>query len=101
MAHSVSVLSTEYVETVVTSLVDPTGDVVQLALPTHDTVPVTGDWKTGVWRTATINGVTTRYAGLLVGPGANVYTAGVYDLWVKITDSPEVPVTQAGQVRFT
>jgi hypothetical protein len=92
-----SVLSTEYLKVPVTFTVagadiDPTGDPVQVALPVHGTDPVSGDWVTGSWE---VQG-STRWARILIGPGAKVLAKGTYDVWVKVTDSPEVPALKGG-----
>jgi len=40
--------------------------------------------------------------GVLVGPNtANVLTVGTYDVKVRVTDSPEVPVINAGTIVIT
>jgi hypothetical protein len=102
-------LSTEYVRLPVTvtktdgTSYDPTGDTVQVALTALNTQPVTADWHTGSWET----GQGVHYALLLVGP-----TPGVVDFsavagqfvkagWVKVTDSPEVPVLGPYFITFT
>ncbi len=74
--------------------VNPTGDAVALAAPAAGQPPVT--YVAGSWETATINGVTTYYARALFGTGGLDLAVGFYDLYVKITDSPEIPVILAG-----
>lgn len=106
---TISSLSLEYVKVLVEAskagaVINPTGDVVQLAFPVQGVAPATGDWKTGSWETAAPpNTTTTEYwARCLVGPsGAVALPAGRYDIWVKITDSPEVPVQYAGVLIVT
>lgn len=93
-----SVLDTEYVsfpvELVVNgNVINPTGDVVQFAfMPSPaDANPASGDWHTGSWYTPTPG----KYgAQILVGPlnGGIVLASGLYNVWIKITDNPEVPV---------
>lgn len=72
---------------------DPTSDVVQIALPVINANPTT--FKTATWQT-----VDDEYiAEVLVGPGGDfVLTKGDYDIIIKITDSPEVPVLRAGRL---
>lgn len=95
-----SALSTEYVKVAVSavvngSLINPTGDTVQMAFTARGVAPVSGDWKAGSWET--ISGV--YYARCLAGPAGVVQlAAGIYDCWVKVTDSPEVPARRVGQV---
>jgi hypothetical protein len=75
---------------------DPTGDAVAMAFPSPNVEPTvfyTGDWVTesGIY-----------YAECLVGPGtAAVLAIGFYDVYVKITDNPEVPVLLAGLLEVT
>jgi len=97
-----SVLSLEYVKVDVFSDVDPTGDAVKLALaapgeidaPTfHD-----GEWSPGQTWTSRDEPVEAR---CLFGPdgGAAELEPGVlYDVMVKVTDNPEVPVFTAYQI---
>lgn len=104
MALTLSVLSLEYVKIPVAAIklgspVDPTGDVIAMAFPVSGVEPVAGDWKTGSWEISTYNGVTTYLARCLVGPGGAIALAiGTYDIWIKITDNPEIPVIHAGQL---
>ena len=72
---------------------NPTSDVVQIALPVINTAPTT--YKDATWQT-----VDNEYiAEILVGPGGDFdLTVGDYDIIIKITDSPEVPVLRAGRL---
>jgi hypothetical protein len=100
---SISVLSTEYVKVSVAQSVsgavyNPTADTVQFAFLTSQTAnPATNDWVTGSWETAG----TRYYARCLLGPGAGGHplAVGTYFVWLKITDSPEVPVRDVGTLR--
>jgi hypothetical protein len=75
--------------------VDPTGLVVELALVAEGALPGGGDWETGTWE----NGGPPYYAHVLAGVGQTIDpTAGTYDLWLKLTDSPEIPIRLAGKV---
>jgi hypothetical protein len=75
---------------------DPTGDPVTFAFPdpaAEPTVFYTGSWST-------LNGI--YYARCLVGPGGAVQLpAGFYDVYVKVTDSPEIPVLLSGVLEVT
>lgn len=72
---------------------DPTADVVRLAFKPVGVAPVSGDFVTGFWETWA-NGV--HYAGVLIGPGGTIaLQLGSYTVFVKVTDSPEIPVMQA------
>lgn len=102
---TLSALTLEYIRVQVSatangSPVNPTGDIVQLAFVAPGTSPGVSDWKTASWDTVAPNGVYT--AQCLVGPAGTVQlAAGVYAVWVKVTDSPEIPVRQAGSVQIT
>lgn len=77
---------------------NPTGDVVEIAFKLPGVDPTAPDWHAASWETAG----TSYYARLLVGPaGGLVLTVGTYKMWIRITDSPEVPVLEApGTVRI-
>ena len=79
---------------------NPTADVVTFAFLTAElTQPTAPDWKSGSWESGA-NG--TYLARCLVGPSGTVtLAAGVYYVWIKVTDSPEVPVMLAGTVEIT
>lgn len=89
----ISVLSTEYIVIDVTATkagvpISLTSDPVAWAFTTPGGAPtswITGDWAAG-------------QARVLIGPTANPLAAGVWDAWLKITDSPEIPVRRVGQV---
>lgn len=77
--------------------VDPSADTVQLAFMVGSAIPAPGDWKTASWETDSTTVPATYKARCLVGAtGAVTLTPGVYQVWVKLTDSPETPVRQAG-----
>lgn len=82
---------------------DPTNDVVKIACPVIDVDPVTLDWKTAAWNTVEDSaGHSDYFARILVGPGGTVtLVEGDYDVLVKVTDNPEVPVLRAGLLRIT
>jgi hypothetical protein len=100
------VLDTRYVVIPVTATgtngqpISPTTDTVQFAfMPQQGPGPGSGDWHAGSWATGTIG---PYQAQCLVGPenGGVVLPIGVYVIWVKITDSPEVPVIQADSLQL-
>lgn len=99
-----STLTREYVPVTVSASaagapVNPTSDQVQMAFVAPGTNPGVGDWQAAIWDTATANGVYTALC--LIGPGGTItLPAGVYSVWVKITDSPEIPVRQAFQIQI-
>lgn len=103
----ISSLSKEYVRVRVFAknagaAVNPTADVVEMAFKSDGTEPSTPDWKTAAWETDATTDPDTYYARCLVGPGGTVtLTDGSYDVWVRVTDSPEIPVKKAGRLVVT
>jgi hypothetical protein len=104
--YSQSVLSTQYVQVPVTARgtagsYNPTGDTVQFAF-TPLSYPVTSpsSWATGSW--VTYPGP-AYWAQCLVGPanGGTALSIGTYQVWLMITDSPEVPVLQPTTIQIT
>jgi hypothetical protein len=97
---ALAALATEYLRYQVTATVagavyTPTSDVVQFAFPVTGAQPST--WLSGSWETVGSN----YFARVLVGPtgGVVTLTAGTtYDVWMKITDSPEIPVRLVGKL---
>jgi hypothetical protein len=94
-----SVLSTQLLQVQVTvknpTTYNPTSDAVQFAFTPQtypETSPSSPYWVTGSW--STYPGP-AYWAQALVGPsGGTALSVGTYQVWVKITDSPEVPVLQ-------
>lgn len=80
---------------------NPTGDVVQFAfLLNISGVPGVSDWVSGSWDTYQ-NYNYPYVAKCLIGPGGPTQlAAGTYVIWLKITDSPEIPVLIAGQLQI-
>lgn len=84
------------------AVVNPTSDVVTMAFLTADADPAGGDWKAAVWETDTTTTPDTYYAKCLIGTGGTAVLAnGRYQVWVKVTDSPEIPVKPAGLLVVT
>lgn len=83
---------------------DPTSDTVKFAFVADGTdLSSSSTFYTGLWGTK-VTGSTSEYrATCLIGPGGGQVTLapGVYNVWVKITDSPEVPVEFCGQLVIT
>jgi hypothetical protein len=96
-------LSKVYVQSSVTATaagqpVNPTGDVVEWAFVSIGSDPGVTDWHTGSWDTALATN--TYLAQILVGTGGVVLAKGTYAAWVRVTDSPEIPVTQVGTIQI-
>lgn len=103
-----SALSLEYVPAWITVTVggnplNPTGDSVQFAFMPGEVSPGSGDWKAGSWDGTQPRPTGNAYlAQCLVGPGGTVTLApGTYTTWVKILDSPEVPIIRYGLLTIT
>lgn len=103
MSQTIASASLQYVRAPVAATVNgaafnPTVDTVQMAFTSTFREPVLADFNAGSWETAG----STYYARCLVGPGGAVaLAAGVWFVWVKITDSPEIPVLPAGTLTVT
>lgn len=79
---------------------DISGDPVEFAFTLRDEEPT--DWVTGAWASTTplANGAYT--ARCLVGPGGAItLIPGTYTVSVKVTDDPEIPVIDCGQLVIT
>lgn len=72
---------------------DPTGDTVEFAAVPPGSEPST--WTAGSWETDTTTDPDTHWARILVsgtaGGGTLALADGTYDLWIRVTDSPERP----------
>lgn len=103
MAIKISSLSKEFVKVSVRVVkngvdIDPTADTVEMAFTTGSE-PQSGDWKAATWETAE---GPVYFARCLVGPGGTIQlTDGSYKVWVKVADSPEVPVRDVGKLVVT
>lgn len=102
-----SALSLEYVRCPVSArlsgtAVDPTGDAVSMAFTVADVDPAVGDWKSATWETDATTSPSTYYARCLVGPAGTITLAvGVWDVWLKVTDAPEIPARRVGNLQIT
>ena len=82
---------------------NPTSDTVQFAfMPQATQVPQVSDWVSGSWDTVAGEILYPYSAKCLVGPAGTVALGiGSYYAYVKIGDSPEVPVLLAGLLEIT
>jgi hypothetical protein len=104
---SLSSLSTDYIPVPVRATgntgkpINPTGDPVAFAFKAVGVNPGSGDWNSGSWDTYQPPG--SKYvAKILIGPGSSVNPGvGTWIVWVKVTDSPEIPVRQAAELTIT
>lgn len=95
---TVSSASKEYIQVPIALSTggNPTGDPVFMAFPAVGAEPST--FYSGTW--TTLNGI--YLANVLIGPGSSaVLPVGYYNVFVKITDSPEVPVIFSGLLEVT
>jgi hypothetical protein len=95
------VLSTEYFRRWIYCDSDPTGDVVNFAFQSEQLDPTswtTGNAGAGTWKTNSWDATRKRAMAIInVGPEASLDPgAGKFYAYVKITDSPEVPVIYLG-----
>lgn len=93
---SINVDSLEYLKITVTppAGIFLTTQPVSMAVVTPNVQPVVADWAAAEW-------AEQNTARLLFGPEQNSLSAGVYNVWIKITDSPEIPVMKAGTITVT
>lgn len=82
---------------------NPGADVVQFAfMPQPTQVPITSDWQTGSWQTVATDVLYPYRAVCLVGPSGTIALGiGNYVIYVKVTDSPEVPVLYSGTLQIS
>jgi hypothetical protein len=98
-----SSLSLQYVQAQVQATVlgtpyDPTSGVVQFAFTRPGAQPAL--WLAGAWGGTVQSGV--FIAQCLVGPGGTIaLTPARYNMWIKVTDSPEIPVINVGTLMIT
>lgn len=93
----ISVASQQYVRVPISeaSGADPTDDAVYMAFPLVGVDPTV--FYDGSW--VTLNGL--YYARCLIGPGSDaVLDNGYYDVYVKVSDSPEHPVLLSGSLEI-
>lgn len=90
--------STEYVEATITSDVTLNTQPVEFAILTSAPVDAT-TWTAGAW---VGSAATTRVARILVGPDAGALDPGVgrYRVYVRVDDTPEKPVIDAGSLHL-
>jgi hypothetical protein len=99
-----SSLSTAYIQVLIaTGTYDPTYDNVQFAFMLDSypaLIPSDDDWQTASWSIAP---GPQYWAQCLVGPanGGIPLTPGLYQVWVKIIDNPQVPVLQQVFLQIT
>lgn len=103
-----SQLATEYViipisVTMAGAAYNPTTDTVQFAfMPTVTQVPQVSDWVSGSWITVSSNILYPYSAQCLVGPAGTITLGiGTYVIYVKVTDSPEIPVLIGGYLQIS
>jgi hypothetical protein len=102
---TISHLSTQYVIIPVNAQksgvsYNPTNDVIQFAfLLNINAYPQLSDWVPGSWDTGS-NSLYPYLAECLVGPngGAINLAIGTYNIFLKVTDNPEIPVFLAGML---
>lgn len=75
--------------------INPTSDVVAMAFTTGDALP--SAWVAASWASTSPRSDGSYVAQCLVGPGGDTtLVVGSYSIWLKIIDSPEIPVEPVG-----
>ena len=97
--------STVYVQVPILAIVsgtpyDPTADEVFMAFMPGSAQPTDDSWNAGSWQT-TAQG--NYIAQVLIGPENEgvVLAPATYSVWVKVVDSPEVPILPCGSLQIT
>ncbi|SRR6266568_499090 len=83
---------------------NPTAGTVQMAfMPTPTQVPQSSDWQASSWDNySAVDPIYPYRAKCLVGPGGAIaLIPGTYTIWLKITDSPEIPADIVGQLTIS
>ena len=88
-------ISVEYLKVPITGPADLTDLDIELAVVADGQTPESGDWTTGVWSDD------GRHAMVLIGAGDLTLTPGTYDVYVRITSTPEIPVLLSGSIHIT
>ena len=103
---AISTLSTVYIQVPVnnTEGIDPTSDPVSFSfIGPYGTVQQASNYpptSSTTWYTGTWDAGTPYTARVLVGPdGVVVLATGAYQVYVRVTDSPEVPVLWSGPMQ--
>lgn len=88
-------LSTEYIHAPIDGPPNKTSFDVDMAILPEGQDPTSGDWKPAEWAGDDVI--------CLVGPATSIpLTKGVrYEVWVRITASPEIPVLRPGFIHAT
>lgn len=74
---------------------DPSGDLVEIAVTVRGAVPIVSDWAPASWLADTAK---NRYVARRLVSGKAV---GRYDIWCRVTDSPEIPIRKTGELILT
>lgn len=91
--------STEFIEVIVstTDNINPTSDPVEFAFePPSEGIPEPGDWGPGTWASTS----SPYVARAQPGAAPFVLTDGIYQVFIRITDNPEVPIKSACMIRI-
>jgi hypothetical protein len=104
---TISSLSTQFVQVPLRAFVggaayNPTADTVAMAFIAGWAKPTALQWNTAQWAwTTAVNGYYA--AECLIGPlnGGVPLAVGTYNVWLRVTDSPEVPSIVCGTLTIT
>lgn len=76
---------------------NPTSDTLQFGFTSSPSKQPT-TWYPGSWE---VDAGSVYVARCLIGPSGTVaLPAATYNVWIKITDDPEIPVKQPGQLKI-
>ena len=74
--------------------VDISQDTVEMAFPAAGVAVEEGDFNTAAWEVNDEIDPPDYIASCLVGPGGVDLDVGAYDIYVRVTDDPEIPIKQ-------
>jgi len=96
LVEQISTLTTEYLFWVITSPDNLVGNTCEVAFVEGSETPSAGDWNNA----DVVEKTEGQAARILVGPegGELILSPGQYNVWIKITDNPEVPVRRVPTV---
>lgn len=94
-ASSLESVSVGVMATLNGSAVDPTGSSVAFGFASHGAEPDPEDYVDGGWETTGSGFVATCLVGT---GGAAELEPGLYGVWAKLTDDPEIPVSRVGDL---
>lgn len=69
----------------------------------YDTKPGDSDWHAATWLEVDQTGPPSwsQHVGVMIGPSNLVLALGTWEMWFRLTDTPERPARRAGRITIT